>query len=120
MIDREQFASLLDRIIAAELPAQLPTYQAFKSDLIEAVYSGQDPRENSDKAGQFEFGDSIKEALEILVLVWGTYKALKGMYLETRPAGNTMQAGSVADRWRAKLVQAGMDEKLADKIAKDF
>src|SRR5262249_6733558 len=85
--------------------------------LITELYEGKDlSRENSLESRDFAFYQESKAVLELLPLLWGTFKMLKEMW----EMYEHLKPEDFGKAWKGELMTAGMNEQLASQIVERF
>ncbi len=90
---------------------------------ISDVYTGRDPRQERKKKTVSEFGGTVAEVMEFVLLIWGTYKAAseaKEIFIEMKQGDDEARIEGLAKNWTAVLEQAGLDREKAVDISQKF
>jgi hypothetical protein len=123
MIDKAEFQTLADSIIKtiyADRKDQLIIYNQEGTEWIDDLYAGRPIQENNETIA-LKGGATVKEIIECLGIILSTFEMLKkGYSLFQSKKDNNEDLREMKKAWKDQLMENHVDEKIADKIVKEF
>ncbi len=117
MISKESFSQLMSAIVAEQIPEEVLVFRAEGASLVDEVYRGGAGSVPKGPRSPFGFGAEVKAALELIPVLWGTYKVLKEVAVSVQPKPDQE---AIARKWMKALVDAGLPERRAMAIVARF
>ena len=124
-VDPDALAQLVERIVADQLPADLPTYRAESRAAVEELVARARATGDDEEAEASFFvdGAAIMSAISAASALIGTFTTLlqlPTLLASLRQLGRKKRLDRIGRVWRDELVQAGLSESVAEEIAARF
>jgi hypothetical protein len=107
-------------VVQTQFPEELIEFDLAADQVIEAKLTGSHIDSGQSDDDNYEFGISVTEVMEFIVLIGGTLEAIKLIYNTINPEKNALEIDSVKDSWKKSLLSEGLSEESASKIVLKF
>lgn len=120
MIPKDQFVSLIGRMVTTVSPSETAAFSVAGPQLADALYSGEGfDATHKQRASEFHFLDAATQLLQFVGLMIGTFNAVRGVMKSIKAPVDTFKQKLVSE-WVRELQLAGLPDATANKIATQF
>jgi hypothetical protein len=120
MIEKSQYIDLIRKIIAESMPEEQALFELSGERVADNLYrTGMATPQRGGQVDEFLFIDEAKNILQFILLMTGTFEALRKIY-DLLKSRHQISKKEMEAEWRETLTAAGLSAEVAATIVRRF